>query len=287
MATTVSETIMSSVPQMETVTMKLQNKGGHNMNPHPPPGPKPKGKLMLDPQRALEPARKKLSTLESERIMAVLIETIKRTQLVAALPFIMDNLDRFNVLLGTDLLKMLEDHKVIIQSFEELKSEADRMRQKELDAQTGREAINEENPDEQGEVEQCGNMESRPSTGMSMTSQAENAMRNLLLVARQMQHSCKNILRAFSRNPSTMTAVLKEWHQQSEGAQELIEQMEEMKNILMNMLLTTPVEEEERNQFLKEISERERYNSGVITKLEGELQAALDDKENEVGTVKH
>lgn len=282
MATTVSETVMSSVPQIETVTMKLQNKGPHNMNPHPPPGPKPKGKLMLDPQRALEPARKKLSTLESERIMAVLIETIKRTQLVAALPFIMDNLDRFNVLLGTELLKMLEDHKVIIQSFEELKSEADRMRQKELDAQAEKEALNEENPDEQGEDGQSGNMESRPSTGMSMTSQAENAMRNLLLVARQMQHSCKNILRAFSRNPSTMTAVLKEWHQQSEGAQELFEQMEEMKNILMNMLLTTPVEEEERNQFLKEISERERYNSGVITKLEGELQAALDDKENEI-----
>ena len=107
-------------------------------------------------------------------------------------------------------------------------------------------------------------------------------MRNLSLVAKQMQFSCKNILRAFSLNPAAWTAVMKEDQERSENAEEMIREMNELKDILMGMLLTTPVEEAERNQYLQEISERERYNAGIIEKLEAELQAAVDDKDDEV-----
>lgn len=62
----------------------------------------------------------------------------------------------------------------------------------------------------------------------------------------------------------------------------MIREMNELKDIIMTMLLTTPGEEQERGLYLKEISQRERHNAAIIQKLETELQAALDDKENEV-----
>ena len=65
-------------------------------------------------------------------------------------------------------------------------------------------------------------------------------------------------------------------------AKELLVVMNELKDILMGMLLTTPTEESERNLYLREISQRERHNAAIIQKLETELQAGMDDKENEV-----
>ena len=50
----------------------------------------------------------------------------------------------------------------------------------------------------------------------------------------------------------------------------------------MGMLLTTPIEETERNLYLKEISQRERHNAAIINRLEIELKAAIDDKDQEV-----
>ena len=49
----------------------------------------------------------------------------------------------------------------------------------------------------------------RPLSLSSMSEQTEAAMRQMMLVARQMQHSCKNILRALAGNPSAVTAILK------------------------------------------------------------------------------
>lgn len=280
MAATIAETVTSTVPHMETMHLKLQTKSSVSMQPHPPTNTKPKRKMLIDPQRALEPARKKLSTLESQRIMAVLVDTIRKIEIVSSLPYILENLDRFRVTLGSELVKLLEDHKVIIGSFDELKNEADRLRRAEMEAAA---ETAEEAGDQPGEgEEQAGEAGSRPGSAASGTSKADNAMKSLLLVARQMQHSCKNILRAFSTNPAAVTAILKEPRPRTDDADEMIEQMSLLKDILMNMLLTTPVEEMERAQYLKEISQRERHNAGIIAKLEAELQTAIDDKNNEI-----
>ena len=103
------------------------------------------------------------------------------------------------------------------------------------------------------------------------------------MVARQMQFSCKNIMRAFAVNPSAVNTILRDAGiERAEHSDELIAEMNELKDILMGKLLTTPVEEDERALYLREISERERYNAGIIAKLDTELHAALDDKEQEV-----
>ena len=62
----------------------------------------------------------------------------------------------------------------------------------------------------------------------------------------------------------------------------MINEMIQLKEIVLHKLLTTPVELTERNSYLQLVSKRERHNAGIINKLETELDAALDDKENEV-----
>lgn len=274
-----TETI--AVGQMETVHMKLQPKPSEPMIPQPPHGPKPRAKLRLDPQRALEPARKKLSTLEAQRVMSALADTIKKTELVISLPYVLANLDRFRVTLGAELVQLLEDHHVVIESFKELKGDAERFLERDQRAAEAQRQKEEEEADECDDLQER-DASSRPASAASISSQTDAAMRNLSLVAKQMQTSCKNIMRSFASNPTAINAIAKDEEQRSDDCDELIGQMNEMKDILMNMLLTTPVEQSERNQYLKELSEREKYNAGVIVKLERELQAADEDRDNEI-----
>ena len=90
-------------------------------------------------------------------------------------------------------------------------------------------------------------------------------------------------MRGFAINPTAVNTILKDIDiDRNEHANELIGEMNELKDILMGKLLTTPVEETERMEYLKEISERERYNAGIIYKLDQELSVAVDDKDQEV-----
>jgi len=260
-----------------TMHMKLQNRAAMMGNPHPPSMPKPNAKLRIDPQRALEPARKKLSTVEAQRIMAVLCDSIRRTELLTALPYVLENIDRFSTMLGADLTSNLKEHNVLMSSFNELKDKA-----RELMEQEQAKAAETAEVNETGSTR--GSNQSRASSVASgQPSQAEETIRNLNLVARQIQYSCKSILRAFSLNPAVLTSILKDHgKERSKESQEMIGELNELKEIVMNMLLTTPVEEQERKQYLMEISQRERYNAGIIEKLEVELNAAIDDKECEI-----
>ena len=117
---------------------------------------------------------------------------------------------------------------------------------------------------------------------MRANAQLESAMKQLQVLARTMQASCKDILRVFALNPSAMSLVLKECRERSPNADAYIAYLNELKDILMHKLLTTPVEEAERNDFIHEIMEREKYNSSVIARLDVDLKAAVADKENEV-----
>ena len=303
-AVAVSQAVTDTLPAPEaTLHMKLQNKSSSSMTPHPPAMPKPRGKLRIDPQRALEPARKKLSTVEAQRIMAVLHDSIRRTQLLTALPYILENIDRYKIVLGSDLCNLLEAHKVIVQTFEELKANAEKLLEQgqrsptpngetDVDEQYGeggtveneRAGSSKRSHSRESQTESPAHKSpSRATSAGSITSQANETMRSLTMVARQMQYSCKNIMRGFAINPTAVNTILRdEGIDRAEPSDELIAELNELKDILMGKLLTTPVEQDERAQYLKEISERERYNAGIIAKLETELNAALDDKEQEV-----
>jgi len=75
----------------------------------------------VDPQRGLHPARKKLTTLEAQRVMAVLTTSIRRIELASVLPqLVAERREDLGIGFGADLTRRLEEHGVLLSSLDEL-----------------------------------------------------------------------------------------------------------------------------------------------------------------------
>eukprot|EP00745_Piridium_sociabile_P029241 TRINITY_DN47673_c0_g2_i1.p1 TRINITY_DN47673_c0_g2~~TRINITY_DN47673_c0_g2_i1.p1 ORF type:complete len:374 (+),score=110.46 TRINITY_DN47673_c0_g2_i1:165-1286(+) len=296
----------TTVQPEPTLNMKL------SVRPHPPSRNAPMSiqpsfrfqNLRLDPSRALEPARKKLTTVEGQRVMAVFEDTIQRVEIVTLLPHIMDNLDRFRVSLGGELVDFLKHHRVIITSYGEIRHQLDGQLERHaamkrrspdpIEEEGEKEGMDKLDDDEEGEGGAGGGagiegllrrgsaLSVRSAAERSTDSMMEATMRNLSLVAQQLSHSTRNILRAFAVNPAIMTMIKGEMSRRMPECQELLHYLQELREILMNKLLTTPEEERERMAYLTEISKRERQNAAIIEKLEGDLKEKNDDKDEEI-----
>jgi len=326
-----ARSLTQTVRTEPTLQMRLHVPHAPQKNNNAVGNTKLRNRLRLDPTRALEPARKKIATIEAQRIMSVFEDTIAKSEIVTLLPFIIENLDRFSVSLGSDLYDLIANHSVILGSYQEIKqalekqmkrnAQAVKKRQRtpsqmsedpegnqmldEDDDEAAAAAVNSPNGPQSRQSSRPGSSQtasrqasrsSRPSSGassrassaqsiqsnFSMDSQMERTVRSLSNVAQQLNASCKNILRAFSINPSALNTIKHEYSKRQPVCQELITYMSELKDILMNKLLTTPEEESERTAYLQEISKRERNNAAVIDKLETELKAAQDDKDEEI-----
>jgi hypothetical protein len=58
-------------------------------------------RLQLDPIRLHEPARTKLSTIESQRIMVVFDDLVQKMELIEILPIIVSRIDLFQSVIDT------------------------------------------------------------------------------------------------------------------------------------------------------------------------------------------
>ena len=122
-----------SMPLAEpSLQMRLPSEGHTMLMPQPPGLPKgtmgsQRDRLRIDPKRALEPTRKKLSTLESQRIMAVVLDSIRRMELMSVLPIIIKNIEKYSIAVGSDLIEALEKHKVILDSYADLHATVDKL----------------------------------------------------------------------------------------------------------------------------------------------------------------
>jgi len=63
-----------------------------------------------DPLRILAPGQKKLSTIESQRVLAAMEEAIKRLSNATLIPLLASSLDRYSVSLGAELVAMLKEY---------------------------------------------------------------------------------------------------------------------------------------------------------------------------------
>lgn len=80
-----------------------QLKGSHT--------PQPRTRAAKDSLKILDPASKKLSCLEAQRITSVLEECIRKAELSTLLPYCLHSLDRFGVVLGAELTGALQEHR--------------------------------------------------------------------------------------------------------------------------------------------------------------------------------
>ena len=73
-----------------------------------------------DPLRILAPGQKKLITIESQRVLAVMDMAIKRLDGAMAIPILANSQDKFSVSLGSELVKMLQEHTHLVSEYNTL-----------------------------------------------------------------------------------------------------------------------------------------------------------------------
>lgn len=273
---------------------------------------KNKVKDTSDPLKVLDPVRKKLTSVEAQRVIAVVDDSIKRLELVSVLPYVIENLNRFSVILGSDLVQVLEEHDRIQASYqkavskfslEQRRSQSASPTTSTISSRRSSEASQAVSENQEGVLrEPIALQESRASSASSKLSLSQKPGRlsplqvgddaavDLKVVhglTTHMKHSVKNILRLFASNPAAMNALKDLRNERSVEVNGMIDELITFRAILFEKLLTTPSEQKERKQYLKQIVAREMKSSETGRKLQEELERAIDDKENEVhGTVK-
>lgn len=273
---------------------------------------KNKVKDTSDPLKVLDPVRKKLTSVEAQRVIAVVDDSIKRLELVSVLPYVIENLNRFSVILGSDLVQVLEEHDRIQASYqkavskfslEQRRSQSASPTTSNISSRRSSEASQAESENQEGVLrEPIVLQESRASSASSKLSLSQKPGRlsplqvsddaavDLKVVhglTTHMKHSVKNILRLFASNPAAVNALKDLRKERSVEVNGMIDELITLRAILFEKLLTTPSEQKERKQYLKQIVAREMKSSETGRKLQEELERAIDDKENEVyGTAK-
>uniref|UniRef100_A0A1I8IRL0 Dynein regulatory complex protein 10 n=1 Tax=Macrostomum lignano TaxID=282301 RepID=A0A1I8IRL0_9PLAT len=229
----------------------------------------------------LEPARKKLTTLETQRIMGVMIDGSKRVELLAALPALLRNLDDFQIVLGRELTALLVEHGNLSRQFDLVSAKLDVIHDRKYEAPKPV-ALTEDFWSQEAEPEADEAPVVTQSKEELLPLQAELEAEAASLLPR-LQFSARVLLRAFRSNPPAVTAVLQsaKLKPQTE-TKEMLDRMEHLRDIMVVRLMTTPVEKQDKLTYLHEMSERERQQAEVIKKLEAELSAATADKEAEV-----
>lgn len=270
---------------------------------------KDKAKETSDPLKVLDPARKKLTSVEAQRVIAVVDDSIKRLELVSLLPYIIENLNRFSVILGSDLVQVLEEHDRLQSSYQRAISKftLDQRRSQSASPTPSDVLSRRSSEASQATLENedvLALRESRQSSAGSKQStslkqgrlspleQAGNQDETLDLkmvqaLSGQMKHSVRTIMRLFASNPAAVNSLKDLRNERSMEVNGMIDEITTLRAILFEKLLTTPSEEKERKQYLKQIVAREMKSSESGRKLQEELKRAIDDKENEVkyGTV--
>ena len=177
-------------------------KGGKN-SPQSPYVRKPG----FDPCKILDPKRKTLPSLHAERIMTVFQEAVKRMEITTALPYVLDSLPRFSVVLGQELVNHMEKHLRLQNAFKEMICEQNRLLEKETESDVFKRTEESQSCDtnESGFQVYAGN---KIQKGKCLDKQGE-------ILAQSIRDSLREMLRYFKKNPKSVEAILGEFYFQS------------------------------------------------------------------------
>ncbi len=212
---------------------------------------KQRAKFKLEPMKLLEPSNKKLTLPESQRIMYILDELIRQLEILDMMEVITNNDERVGNLIRSDM------------SEEEKKNKVDKIF---LSMCHNHRTLIETH--KKGKFEGSGtNVRSRETLDMLI------------------KNSSKDILRVVLKKPSWFDNLKRETQKikiNHPQINELKAVFNEIKLITQDRLLTTPNEEKEKMEYLKELLIREKANSEIIKKLKAEEALALADKDRDV-----
>lgn len=199
--------------------------------------------IMSDATKMFSPHPLKPDILEMGRILAVLDETMAKLELSSLIPRVVDSLDRFAGALGPELTASLIKHQQLSSDLEQLLA----------------------------------------SPGDGDTGGAEERQGCLFSLEQHLKRSVRNILRLLLADPSLCQALKDEAWARESPAEEFLKAFGEFRDFVLERLLTSPVEEEERTRLLAGISLQVKNNTAAIAALRAELAAATRAREEEVG----
>ncbi|KAE8634137.1 hypothetical protein XENTR_v10002210 [Xenopus tropicalis] len=202
--------------------------------------------------KMLEQGRKKLTSIETQRVISVLDETIKKLELVSMFQHAVDNLEQYKIVLGSELVGALREHQRLQDN---MNLQLTRLHSKEGEEDYS--IVEDKNTKEQSDV-------------------------ILARIRQGIQSSIRNTLRLFVSNPPASKALRAEGHLRDPAYQELIQTMSEMRGFLFEFLLTSPLEQTEKMRYLHDITIRNKKNRELLLTLEEELKTVVLDRDTEI-----
>ncbi|NXX50495.1 DRC10 protein, partial [Tricholaema leucomelas] len=196
----------------------------------------------LGEMKMLETCHLQPDGTETERIITVLDETAAKLEMSSLLPHIINSLDKFADVLGPEITNSLIQHQKLSNEMEQLLA----------------------SPEEEA------------------TMKAEEQQGCLCLLEQGLTRSVRDVLRLILANPSLCQALRQETWARKSPAEEFIKAFGEFRNFMIERLLTSPVEEEEKLRLLEDISLQIKKSTEAIAALQAELAAACQAGEEEI-----
>ncbi|KAM4649507.1 dynein regulatory complex protein 10 isoform 2-T2 [Amazona ochrocephala] len=200
-----------------------------------------KAKITFDVMKMLDPHQLKPDSMETERIMNALDETAAKLEMSSLIPHVIDSLDRFADTLGPEITKNLLELQKLSMEMECLLA----------------------------------------SSGEETTTRTEEQQNRLCFLEQRLKCSVRNVLRLFLANPSLPQALKPKAEVGDSPAEVFVRAFGVFRNLMLERLLTSPVEEEGKTQFVEDISLQIKKHTEAITALQAKLAAAIQTREDE------
>jgi len=213
--------------------------------------------------KILDTSKKKLSSLDTQRIVAVLDDAVKRSEIVTLLPYILENIDRYSVVLGSSIVEVLKEYDVLQNEYTKALAKVRRTRPS------------------------SSRSSSRQSSDASEINDSDierlcNAEENVKSIASRLITNIKTLLRLFRSNPTALNGIRIERSERPFEANNLIDYITFIREQLFARLVTSPFEERDKQKTLIQILTREKKARAHISKLEVELNIATAEKDEEI-----
>ncbi len=209
--------------------------------------------------RLLAPTQKKLTSIESQRVMTVATETHKRMEKALALPYLVEEIDRYSVSLGDEIVQLVLQYQSLSEQYLSLYNVLD------ADNKDPIQLIHDDDDD---------------------TSQLEPLhLTNVQLFVKtrsQLQNATKSLLRHLNQLPVTETILQQFRLSQQRRTEMLLSSIAKLNEVQNDKLLTTSSDQKLRRNHIDTTRQRELETEGIILQLERDLTECQHIRDKEV-----
>eukprot|EP00128_Syssomonas_multiformis_P005481 Colp12_sorted_trinity150504_noHs@28687 len=191
-------------------------------------------------------ARKKMTSIESQRIMAVIDEAIKKFEMVAIISNVTMAIDKYSDVMGEHITQSFRSHNNLEIRYNKLAAKSPSLR-----TLTDKNKLKEN----QAEFKEVGKL---------------------------LRHSTRDLIRLLMSNTTIYLDLKSRLNIKTIGAQCFIAAVVELKQLLYERLLTTVEEERSKQNYLSQIIAREQKSSEQVKELQGSLAEAKRERSKEV-----